>query len=488
MKKNFIKDAVQYLPAHIIPLVFVFISVPVFTRIFSPIEYGNYSLIMSMVMILNSLLDWLPQSVVRYYPIFDKNKSLNAFFGNIICLLFASILILIVIICSIAVFFRPFVSTQSYHLFYFGLGVFASWSIFNVFLQILRSQRRIGWYCFFSIWKSAISFALGLIIVLSLNFGINGILLGSILTIIIILPFMWKKAFAGTRIVYSKIDITLLKNMMLYSYPLIIASISAWILNLSDRYIIKFYHGSRDVGIYSASYDISRNSILLFINMFMLALGPLSMNIWENEGRDKSAHFINGVTSYYLLICIPAVTGLAALSHLIMFVLTGDKYIEGHRIFPIIALGIFFFGLQQIYNYGFLFHKVTRFISLGVMLSSCLNILLNFVFIPKYSYLAASITTMASYGFLLFLAVIFSRRYFTWTFPWKVFFKALLSSCVMMIFLINVPINTCSWKLFDLIASIGIGFTVYTITLLILRESNASDALLLIRLKIKQLS
>ncbi len=68
MGKGFLKDLLKYLPAQIAPGIIGFVSIPVVTRLFPPAEYGLYNLAMATVMILTTLLGWLPMSIIRYYP------------------------------------------------------------------------------------------------------------------------------------------------------------------------------------------------------------------------------------------------------------------------------------------------------------------------------------------------------------------------------------------------------------------------------------
>ena len=94
MTKDFLKDAVKYLPAQIAPGIVGFISIPVITRIFSPKDYGNYSLAMAMIMVLTTLAGWLPMSIIRFYPVYERDKKLDLFYGNIVKLTFISLLVI----------------------------------------------------------------------------------------------------------------------------------------------------------------------------------------------------------------------------------------------------------------------------------------------------------------------------------------------------------------------------------------------------------
>ncbi len=76
MNNGFVKDMVKYLPSQVVPGLVALVSIPVVTRIFPPGEYGNYSLAAATVMILSTLFGWLPISVIRYYPAYEREGRL----------------------------------------------------------------------------------------------------------------------------------------------------------------------------------------------------------------------------------------------------------------------------------------------------------------------------------------------------------------------------------------------------------------------------
>jgi len=219
----------------------------------------------------------------------------------------------------------------------------------------------------------------------------------------IILPFLWKKATESVSIRHTKIDPFLVKEMAKYSFPLVVGHLAAWILHLSDRYIIEIFQGSRVVGIYSASYNMANRSIMLIVTLVMLASRPILMHIWEKEGEARSKEFLSKVTRYYLIGCIPAVVGLSVFAKPIILLLTGQQYHEGYKVIPLVALGALFVGLQHRFQNGFLLHKKTGFITFAIATAGLINLGLNFLFVPKYGYMAAAATTLIAYAVLFCL-------------------------------------------------------------------------------------
>lgn len=487
MHKDFIEDLVKYTPAKIAPGIIGLISVPIITRLFSASDYGNYNLALASLMVLTTLFGWLTTGIVRFFPTYEqKNKLINFYRGTISLGIYAIIIITSVFLVILSCL-KPRISFKLYYLLLISAGVFIFYSLFEVCLGFLMSKREAAYYSIFSIWKSLGSLVIALILIFFLKKDIENLLWGMIVSVIIAFPFMWKKAIGIKSVLQFKIDIFLAKEITKYSLPLVIGNLAAWILSLSDRYIIQFFKGAQEVGIYSASYNISEKSITIIILLFMVAAVPISMHIWEKEGEIKSREFVTSVTRYFLIACLPAVIGLSVLSKPIINLCTAQEYHEGFRIISFVSLGAFFFGLQQRFQMGFLFYKKTHFIMLSVVVSSVLNIGLNFLFIPKYGYMAAAINTLISY-ILLFIAVVFlSRRFFVWEFPFKTLRKVIYASAVMGIIVYYVGNSLTHSIHINLILGICIGVTVYFLILLLLKEFSKEEIQILYLLKKKVL-
>ena len=187
------------------------------------------------------------------------------------------------------------------------------------------------------------------------------------------------------------------------------------------------------------------------------------------------------------MVCVPAVIGLSALSKPILNILTGEQYFEGYKIIPFVAAGVLFLGLQQTFHAGFLFSKRTSSITFAIVASGFLNVFLNMLFIPKYGYFAAAVTTLISYTFLLFLMIILSRRLFTWKFPFKSLAKVTCASASMGVVVYYVGNSLTSSVFINLISAICVGVIVYLLMLLLLNEFSQEEIQIFNTLKQKVL-
>jgi O-antigen/teichoic acid export membrane protein len=469
MIQEFIKDLVKYFPAQVVPSIVGFLSIPIITRLFLPADYGNYVLVLTTVSILSAITGWLGMSIIRFHPVYEREGELDEFYGIVIKLFLLSVTVLTLIFMAILFLSRNHISDFFYLLMRIGVLVFILTASLNVLLHFLRTKRQVNWYSAFSVWKSVTAIGFGLALVLIFHYGVDGLLWGSVLSIAVVLPLVWKvavKKVSMNKTIFTSQTL----EMARYSFPLILANLATWILSLSDRYVLGFFRGSQEVGIYSASYAISEYSILFIASLFLLSGGPIGLNIWEKEGVEKSREFVSKTTRYYLMLCLPAAVGLSVLAKTVICVLTAPEYYEGYRIVPFIVFGGLLLGLQQRFSTGLVFYKKTSPIMFCIVVAGILNLSLNFLFIPKYGYMAAAVTTLVGYAILLILMIIVSRKVFIWEFPFKSLEKITCASVVMGAVIYLMGNILTSSTLLSLIVGICVGTVVYLLLLFLLRE------------------
>ena len=467
MIKKLIKDIAYYLPAQIFPGIIGLITIPIITRIFGPGDFGNYSLVMATIAIFTTICGWVGMSIIRFYPVYEKERQESLLFGNLVILLTVT-----VITCSIIYIFllqAIKVPLQLSLLLKTGLIVAIISSVFDALQYFFRAQRRVALYSNFMIWKSLSTFGLGLGLVIVFGLGIEGLLWGTVIGLIIALPLIWKLLINQLKPVI-KISRPFIRNMLNYSAPLVISNLAAWVLSMSNRYVLQAICGAKAVGIFSASYMITERSLMLLVSLFLMASGPLSFQIWEKDGIEASKLFISKVTRYYLIIMVPATIGLIALSQPVMIIMSGQEYFLGYRIMPFVAVSVLLIGLQQRFQAGYSFYNQTVGIAIATISAGVVNLALNFILDPVYGYMGAAIASFVSYVLLLVIMIIGSRRIYIWSFP----FRSLKNTCTaglimgLIVYLLSeVVINSA---IVALLIGIPVGVIVYFAILYVFKE------------------
>lgn len=470
MIRDLVKDIVRYLPTKIVPAIVGFISVPILTRLFLPDDYGNYALVLATVNIFSILNAWLSMAIIRFLPLYQRDGRREEFVDTTVQTSLISIIIISSLFSGLAFIFHSQVETGLMTMLYIGIGIFALMSLSSILQHFLRAERKVRQYSIFAVWYSVMNLVFGLFFVKICNLGIQGMLYGLILSYTLAIPFLWLLSVGKPRLFPINISWSMIKAMGKYSLPLVVGNLAGWVLGLSDRYIIKLLRGSEEVGIYSAIYNISQRSITIIISLFLMALFPIIIQAWEREGEEAVREHMRRVTRFFMMVCIPAVVGLSLLARPLIELLLAETYRTGYRIIPLVAAGAFFLGFQQIYSNAFVFYKKTIMIMGSLMVSAVLNIVLNLLFVPRYGYLAAAITTLFSYLVLFFLIAGLSRRYLVWDFPGKSLVKILIASGVMGVVVYYIGERLTGSIIINLVLAIGSGIIVYFLVLFLLRE------------------
>lgn len=468
--KGLFEDVIKYSPSMMIPAMVGIIFLPIVTRLFPPVDYGNYVLVMVTISILSMFAGWVGMSVIRFYPVYEKKGESTKFTGMNIKLSFLTIFILSTFFLIIVLFMKNRIHGEFYYLLIIGIFVFILISFSEVLLSFIRIKRLVNYYSGFFVWKSITALLFGVLLVIFFRLGVEGLLFGTILSIGLALPFIWHRAIGKLQIKNKNISFQSTLEMAKYSFPLAVGNLAAWILSLSDRYMLQFFRGASEVGIYSISYQISDRSIMLFTSLFAFAFNPLSIIVWEKEGYKQGQEFLTKGTRYFLLLCIPAIVGISVLRKPILRILTTPSYYEGAKIIPFVVLGVFFLGLNQRFGAGLSFYKKTHLFMSSLIIAGCINLGLNFLFIPKYGYIAAAVTTLVSYGVLLLLTIIFSRRFFSWQFPFSSLINAIWASAIMGMVVYFIGDRLTSSTLINLILSICLAGLIYFALLFLLQE------------------
>jgi O-antigen/teichoic acid export membrane protein len=475
MTNNLLKDIVRYVPSRIIPALAGFIFYPIATRLFEPADFSQYALIVAAVGLLTIFGTWTSSSIIRFFPAYDKSGAGDNFTFTILKLSFISILTIAVLALLAVLLARRYIPPGHLQLLIAGICYFLLDAFFLVFSSFLRIKRRLHWYSGFVAWKSITALIFGFILVVMADFGVEGLVWGYALSVGIILPILWIKAVGLKQKQWGQADTIPTSTLTKYSFPLVAAGIAAWVLSLSDRYMIGLLRSADEVGIYSVGYDIADKSIMFLVMLFAQAFTPLAVIAWENKGQEESGKFMLQGTRHFLLLGIPAVVGISVLREPILHLLSTPSYYAAAGIVPYVALGGLLLGISQRFYTILGISKKTHLIMYGMILAAVLNIVLNLFLVPSYGYKAAAITTLISYGLLLIFNVWASVRLFAWKFPLRSTMRA-LGAATIMGFLVHYTSNVIiSTEWVGIVVGIPIGVVSYAMILIMLREFQSEE-------------
>ena len=466
--KKTIGDSGIYFIALALASLSAFISVPIYTRLFDPSEYGYLSLTLVTISLL-SVFAYGPisASIVRFLPKFDKKENEKEFYTTSFIVTLLCTLAVSLFYCIGLLSLKAYINPNLFKLLAFGVLILILMSFFSTFLSIFRIRQESKHYGLFTVLNRYLSLFVGLYFIIILSQGVMGVLLGTFVALfflnIFIFVFYFKKKIKLNK---NAVSTDIARKIMWYGTPLIASLLSQWILSVSDRYMIGFFRGSFEVGIYSIGYDLSYQSISLLTVPFITALTPTIINLWE-KNRDDAEFNLRKLSRYFFMLGLPALIGFNSLSKPIISILTTPQYYGGQLIFPFVSTGALFMGLYSLSYTGLIIHEKSRLIAKIIAVSAIFNILLNLVLIPYYGFIGAGISTLIAYFVAFVIADRTSSKYLKWRPVTKSVIKIFFASVMMGIIVYSIS-TLVAISLLALIFEILIGCIVYFFVLYIL--------------------
>ena len=261
-------------------------------------------------------------------------------------------------------------------------------------LAWLRAENRAKIFSTLVIINLLVSLAANIVLVGIAQMGITGSLLataiGYAVLVICMLPIILLRAGLVLRL-----DIT--KNLLSFGIPLVFNSVSLWVLQLSDRYLLSRLGSLAQTASYGVAYTLGGALNAVVLAPFILAW-PIAM--FAIAKRHDARQVFQLVFRWFTLILFMAAFMLALVAVFILTMFFPLSYHSAAPIIPIITLSSVFFGIYNVFSIGVGVRRKTWFTAFAMTLSALVNVGCNFLLIPLYGSMGAALSTLIAY-FLL---------------------------------------------------------------------------------------
>lgn len=213
--------------------------------------------------------------------------------------------------------------------------------------------------------------------------------------------FIWLYTFVKGKTLYNK---EFWKLSLSLSLPLVGYSVASQILTVSDRMMISQMAGNSAVGIYGTLYTVSSLSLLVWQAVHSSFVPYIFRNIGKNHSGIKrvSAQLM----TFYAIVAIL----MTFMAPEIVRILATEDYYEAIYIMPPIASGVFFTSFANLYSDIAVYYKKTKYVMYPAIIAAVSNLILNYIFINFYGYMAAAYTTLFSYMLFAFFQGLWARK------------------------------------------------------------------------------
>ncbi len=369
------------------------ISIPVFSRMMGTSEYGEANIFLTYVEIFMILLGLdfhgaVSKGQLDFKEDKDKFMSVGIFFTGIYtalviilfnifhglierCLLMSNLQLNILLVYSYATFVVTYMSSEYIFQLQYKKNIALSLSValcnFGcsvLFIQTICSQNRF--------WGRILGAAIPTIVIAS--------------TVFIYLIVRGRKLFDRTYIIY----------FLKYGIPLIPHNLSHMILSNADKIMIKNMISSSASGVYS---------LVSYVGYMVMVLIEALDKVWIpwlfRKIKEEDIEAIRKASKNYIFLFTVVIIAVEIISPEIVKIIAPVDYWEGADFIIWIVFGAFLLFLYRIYVNIEFYERKTYLISIGTLLAAIINIVLNALFLKKYGYEFAAISTVISYFALM---------------------------------------------------------------------------------------
>ena len=422
--KNLFKQTAIYGLATVLPRMLSFLLVMVHTSTLVKADYGETTILLAYMVFFNVILSYgMETAFFRFYNSEDNKKdvvetSTISVFWTSIGFLFLSI------------FFRDtlskWINVEVEYVTY-AIWILVLDALVIIPFSKLRAEQRPIVYAVIKIGNVVINMALNLFFLLYLpqiaqnnpdtflatlyfdDFQIGYIfianLIASLATFVVLSPNYFH--------VKWHFDFQLWKRMMQYGFPILIAGIAFAVNEHFDKIFLEYLlpkdTGKADVGAYAACYKLGL-FMVLFATAFRLGIEPFFFSFAKNENAKQTYAII---TKFFVIFGSLILLTVIVFADLLKMIMIPDQsYWEAMKVVPLIILANFFLG---IYNNLSVWYKLTDKTKIGAYISvvgALLTLILNYILIPKYSYMGSAVATIMAYGSMMVISYTLGNRYY----------------------------------------------------------------------------
>jgi len=476
--KRTLRDSLIYVPANMIPAVVGILLIRVLTSVFTPEEYGHYQITLSTFGLIRVFsMIWLSTSVTRFYLNYKNLNQQKTFFSTLfMCTLVGTFLVAVLSWAINFFIFRQKLDPELFSLINIAIGASLFNAFFEIFVMVFRAGLEPRKYSFFWILFAVGKPILGLCLIFLIGLRVSGIFWGFFIIPLLLDIIIFRKLNLKAYIRIPSISSGLFKQFARYGLPLGLSMFSFWILSLSDRYLIGFFCGNAEVGFYSVGYFISEKTLNFIYMILMLAAYPIIVDNWEKHGIKQTQILITELTRYFFLICVPVLTVLIVIPEDVLAIFSDKKYIDGARVLPLIAIGVFLNGLTQYVMKGFELLKKSIYIAIIALLAGLTNIILNLILIPRFGFFGAGVSACTAFGIYFILSVYFVRTKMSWIPPYRSIIRIFIAAGIISVYLAGLS-SLIQNTFYTVILLIPSAMLIFFIMLLILREITKYEVL-----------
>lgn len=275
-------------------------------------------------------------------------------------------------------------------------------------IRILEVSVNIGANWFFLLYCPKHSDSIWVSTVYDPSIGVGYVFISNLLSVLVKVILLSKEIFFESGV----FEYPLMKKMLKYSFPLLIAGLAGTVNEVIDRILLKYLipaaqNPMEQLGVYGASVKLAV-LMTLFIQMFRYAAEPF---FFSKKDEVNAREIYAQVMKYFVFF------GMAIFLFVMLFMdvfilFIGPDFREGASIIPVVLMANLFMGIFYSLSIWYKLSNKTIWGAYLVIIGATVTFLVNYFFIPQYGYYASSWGRFISYLLMIIISFLVGQKFY----------------------------------------------------------------------------
>jgi O-antigen/teichoic acid export membrane protein len=466
--KNLSKHTIIYGVGDNLAKAIGFLLIPLYTHYLATEQYGTLELLDLTTYVIGLFLAMgVAPSVVRFYYEYEDRKGREQVISSamisiwVVSLSALGLLILFSRNISVVVFAAP-----DYYRFFQIVFITMVVNLSNeIPMTVLRIEQKSVLYVSISLTRLTITLFLNIWFIVYLGMGIMGILVAGLISTSLAGVFL--TVYMLRRIRFS-CSLKIVKEILRFGLPLIGSWLGAFVLHFGDRFLLQRLDSLESVGIYALAYKFGMMAFALIITPFSRTWSPTRFEIVKQpDAEDVFSH----VFTYVCFAQLFASLGIAVLAKDVLRVVADEAYWPAHAYVPVILLGYLFYSAYLYVQFGVLLKKKTKYLGVSALIVAVVNILLNYLLIPRLGIWGAALATALSFILLAAAIFPFAQRLYRINYQWGRLLKMTVVAVALYFLAASINPNSVALSLvIKFLVALSFPLILYVVGFLTTRE------------------
>ncbi len=459
------RQIVGYIPSTVVPALVSFAMIYIYTRLLTPVEFGAFSLVFSVIVVVQtSLFFAVPLALMRFYAQAVEQERRVRFLRECYTLFYVLNGSIVILIGAAAAFFTNAGSAALWTLAVLVLltrsAVILNQSVNRVSFQLRR-------YNTIECLHAGLGLALGSLFIYLLGSTAEAVVLGLLVAAMVCMLADYKLLLLPFQQRSQTVDTKQIGRLIRFSLPLVVMDTTGCLLALSDRFLLSMLAGAEALGIYTVAYNLVERPTALICTAITAATFPIAVQVAQDYGQQAGGKQAGKNAAVLLAVLIPGCVGLAFVAPYMAAVMIGGEFRLGvAALIPIMCATALFRGIS-IHAVDHAFHLSGR-PALALLIyapAATANIILNLVFIPKYGVVGAAWAGLGCQAAAVVAGCSLGQHAFPISWPVRDIGKIAVAA-VPLALALNLVSFSLSWS--GLFGAVSLGVVVFSASAVLL--------------------